>query len=309
MKLWELIIIGGGPAGATAAIYCARACINVLILEKGLIGGKLNKTLFIDNYPGYLDRNGFKLSENIESQLQDLKVTTLIEEVVSIEAAGKHWTVKTKNNHYNTLAVLITTGMREKKLEIENEVEYYSKGVSYCAICEGNLYTGQEVIVVGGGNSALEESLYLTSIASKLKLVHRRREFRGDEILVRALQARENLDIYTPFKPVKILVEADKVVGLEVENTETGERKKLSSAAVFIFIGLLPEIDFLSNLPLKRDERGFIYVDSEMQTNLPGIFAAGDVIHKDLRQIVTAMNDGAIAAISIKNYLKTLRGS
>ncbi|KMZ96289.1 hypothetical protein PVNG_02427 [Plasmodium vivax North Korean] len=148
--------------------------------------------------------------------------------------------------------------MRERQLEIENEREYYSKGVSYCAICEGNLYSGQDVIVVGGGNSALEESLYLSSIVSKVQLVHRRREFRGDEIVLKKLQKKKNVFIFTPFRPVRVVVDQDKVSGLEVENVETLEKTFIAGKAVFIFIGLLPECDFLSNLPLKKDERGFI---------------------------------------------------
>ncbi|RAO94808.1 thioredoxin-disulfide reductase [Mycoplasma wenyonii] len=308
--IWDLIIIGAGPAGATAAIYAARACLKVLILEKAVVGGKLNKTLLIDNYPGYLDRNGIQLAENIYSQLKDLKIETQIEEVIELTQNQEIWEVKTKSSKiFKSYSVLITTGLREKKLEIENELEYYSKGVSYCAICEGNLYAGEEVVVVGGGNSALEESIYLSAIVSHLKLVHRRREFRGDEILLRELQKKENVTIFTPYRPVRVLVENDRVSGLEVEQVETGEKIQLSSKAVFIFIGLLPETDFLSKLDIKRNSFGFVYVDEQMRTNLRGLFAAGDVIHKDLRQIVTAMNDGSIAAISIKNYLKELKKS
>ncbi|AFO52055.1 thioredoxin reductase [Candidatus Mycoplasma haematolamae str. Purdue] len=304
---WDVVIIGGGPAGATAAIYCARACLKTLIIEKALVGGKLTKTLFIDNYPGYLARNGLKLSDDIHSQLNGLEVPVEMGEVTKLERHDNLWTVTTKGKkEFKAHSVLITTGMREKKLEIENELEYYSKGVSYCAICEGNLYTGEEVIVVGGGNSALEESLYLSSIVSKVKLVHRRREFRGDEILLRELKSKPNSEIHIPFRPVRVLVDGDKVRGLEIENTETLERTELPGKAVFIFIGLLPETDFLSNLGLERDERGFVCVDHNMSTNLPGLYAAGDVINKELRQIVTAMNDGAIAAISIKNYIKSL---
>ncbi|AGX89045.1 NAD(P)/FAD-dependent oxidoreductase [Mycoplasma parvum] len=303
--IWDVIIIGAGPAGATAAIYCARSCLNVLIIEKALVGGKLTKTLFIDNYPGYLDRSGFQLSDNLLTQLKELKVEIKNEEVIEITSSNNNWELKTKKANFFTRTILIATGMRERKLEIENETEYYSKGVSYCAICEGNLYTGEEMIVVGGGNSALEEGIYLTAMASNLKLVHRRREFRGDEILVKQLKGKDNVTIFTPYKPKKILVENDKVKGLLVTHAETGEELEIKGKAVFIFIGLLPETDFLSNLSLERDERGFIIVDSEMRTNLKGIFAAGDVINKELRQIVTAMNDGAIAAIAIKNYIKS----
>ncbi|CBZ40512.1 Thioredoxin reductase [Mycoplasma suis KI3806] len=306
-RIWDVIIIGSGPAGATAAIYCARSCLNVLILEKALVGGKLTKTLFIDNYPGYLDRSGFQLSDNLFTQLKGLNVEIKTEEVLNIVESQNSWTIETKKSSFKSRAILIATGMRERKLEIENETEYYSKGVSYCAICEGNLYTGEEVIVVGGGNSALEESIYLTAMASNLKLVHRRREFRGEEILVKQLKGKENVEIHTPYKPKKVLVDGDKVCGLLVTHSETGEEKVISGKAVFIFIGLLPETDFLSSLALKRDERGFILVDHEMRTNLKGIFAAGDVINKELRQIVTAMNDGAIAAIAIKNFIKSIQ--
>ncbi|ADX98016.1 NAD(P)/FAD-dependent oxidoreductase [Mycoplasma suis] len=306
-RIWDVIIIGSGPAGATAAIYCARSCLNVLILEKALVGGKLTKTLFIDNYPGYLDRSGFQLSDNLLTQLKGLNVEIKTEEVLNIVESQNSWTIETKKSSFKSRAILIATGMRERKLEIENETEYYSKGVSYCAICEGNLYTGEEVIVVGGGNSALEESIYLTAMASNLKLVHRRREFRGEEILVKQLKGKENVEIHTPYKPKKVLVDGDKVCGLLVTHSETGEEKVISGKAVFIFIGLLPETDFLSSLALKRDERGFILVDHEMRTNLKGIFAAGDVINKELRQIVTAMNDGAIAAIAIKNFIKSIQ--
>lgn len=203
--------------------------------------------------------------------------------------------------------VLITSGMKERVLDIPNVNEYYGRGVSYCAICDGNLYSKKPVIVVGGGNSAVEESLYLADVTGGVNLVHRRREYRADDIFIKRMKKRDKIIENLPYIPVEVTVEGDKVIGLTVEHIETKDRKLICGDCVFFYVGLVPENYFLKKLKLEMDDGGFIKTNERMETSIPGIFAAGDVIHKELRQVVTAVNDGAIAAISIKNYINNLK--
>lgn len=301
--LYDSLIIGGGPAGMTAAIYSARACLKVAIIEKYLPGGKLTKTLSIENYPGFLENNGIELSKKMHKQVLENDVNFINDEVVSLEKQDSHWVVTTTEKKYFSKTVLIATGSKEKILGIPNEVEYYGNGVSYCAVCDGNLYKNQDVIVVGGGNSATEESLYLSKLVKHVHLIHRRTEFRADPIFVQRIKSTENITIHTPFIPLSVEIENEKVIGLKVKNVITNEIKILSGKCVFFYIGLLPVTEFLKNSNVKCDENGFICVDAHMSTNVDGLFAAGDITSKHLRQVVTALNDGAIAAISIKNYI------
>ncbi|AEG72373.1 thioredoxin reductase [Mycoplasma haemofelis Ohio2] len=306
-ELFDLFIIGGGPASLTAAIYSARACLKTAFIEKDWPGGKLNKTLYIENYPGYLELSGSSLGESMLKQVLDNGVKQYFGTVVDVKKDGEIWKIHSENNQiFKSKSILVASGMRERVLDIPNVKEFYGRGISYCAICDGNLYKGKPVVVVGGGNSAVEESIYLSDITSKVKLVHRRREFRAEAISVKKARDIENIEIYTPYIPVGAEVKDDKVVGLRIRNVETGEESLLEGDCVFFYVGLIPENEFLKSIDIEKDEWGFLKVDESMRTSIPGIYAAGDIISKNLRQVVTATNDGAIAAISIKSYIDSL---
>ncbi|AEW44917.1 thioredoxin reductase [Mycoplasma haemocanis str. Illinois] len=309
-ELFDLFIIGGGPASLTAAIYSARACLKTAFIEKDWPGGKLNKTLYIENYPGYLKLNGSTLGESMLKQVLDNGVKQYFGTVIDVEKEEKTWKIRTANNQlFRSKSILIASGMRERVLDIDNVKEFYGKGISYCAICDGNLYRERPVIVVGGGNSAVEESIYLSDITSKVKLVHRRREFRAEAISVKKARNIKNIEIYTPYIPIGAEVKDNKIIGLKVRNVETEEESLLEGDCVFFYVGLIPENEFLKSIDIEKDEWGFLKVDENMRTSVPGIYAAGDIISKNLRQVVTATNDGAIAAISIKSYIDSLEES
>ncbi|GCE63255.1 thioredoxin-disulfide reductase [Candidatus Mycoplasma haematohominis] len=304
MKVYDLVIIGAGPSGLSAALYSARAGLKVAFIEKEFPGGKLNKTLSIENYPGYTEINGPKLGEYMLQQVLDLGVEQIMGNVIDIRKTSDIWETETSNGKkYQSKTVLITTGMKERVLDIPNVHEYYGKGVSYCAICDGNLYSTKPVVVVGGGNSAVEEALYLADITQGVQLVHRRREYRADNIFVERMKKHVQIKENVPYIPIEITVKDKKVIGLTVQNTETQEKKLIPGDCVFFYVGLIPENYFLKNLNLELDNAGFIKVNEKMETSERGVFAAGDIIHKDLRQVITAASDGSIAAISIKNFL------
>lgn len=309
MEIYDLIILGAGPAGLSAALYSARAGLKVAFIEKDFPGGKLNKTLSIENYPGYTEINGPQLGGYMLKQALDLNVQQIIGNVVDIRQEESNiWTTETsKGKQYKSKTVLITTGMKERVLDIPNVNKYYGKGVSYCAICDGNLYSNKPVVVVGGGNSAVEEALYLADITKGVQLVHRRREYRADYIFVKRMKQNHKIQENIPYMPIEVTVENDKVIGLTIQNNETNERKLVPGDCVFFYVGLIPENYFLNSLNLELDDAGFIKVNEKMETSVKGVFAAGDIIHKELRQVVTAASDGSIAAISIKNYLNNTK--
>lgn len=299
--------MGGGPAGLSAALYCARAGLKVIVLEKDWAGGKLNKTLSIENYPGYTEINGAKLGEYMFGQIKEMGVELVLADVIDVKKSDDFWSVSSQEGKiFLGKTVLITSGMKERVLDIPNVKEYYGRGVSYCAICDGNLYAQKRVIVVGGGNSAVEESLYLADVTGGVELVHRRREYRADDIFIKRMRKNDRITENIPYIPIEVKVENDRVIGLVVEHTETKERKLIEGECVFFYVGLVPENYFLKGLNLEMDGGGFIRANGRMETSVEGIFAAGDIIHKELRQVVTAVNDGAIAAISIKNYINNL---
>lgn len=301
--IFDLFIIGGGPASLTAAIYATRACLKTAFIEKEYPGGKLNKTQSIENYPGYLENTGADLAEKMLKQALENEVQQFWGEVIDIKKEGKEWRIYTKDTSYISKTVLIASGMKERVLDIPNVKEYYGKGVSYCAICDGNLYKGKDIVVVGGGNSAVEEAIYLSDITSKVNLVHRRNEFRADAVSVKKMKSINNIIVNTPYIPKEVKVENEKVRGLVIKGEE---EKLIEGDCVFFYVGLIPESSFLSSLNLERDEAGFIKVDENMRTSQEGLYAAGDIISKNLRQVVTAISDGATAAIAIKNYLNAL---
>ena len=298
----KVVVIGAGPAGITASIYLKRAGIDLVLIEKMMPGGKISLTHKIDNYPGFTSIGGSDLANHMMNQLMENNIEIVFDEVSEVVKEGNKFIVKTSYSEYDADAVIVATGTVERKLGIPGEKEFFAKGVSTCAVCDGGFFKGQPMAIIGGGNSALEEALYLSSITNKVYVVHRRDEFRADQILVDRIKEDPNIEIVTPYNPIE--VKGDKMVSsLVLENAKTKELKEIEIKAMFAYIGAEPNTSFV-NIPTIFDEKGYINVNSEMETIVPGLFACGDCIKKNLRQVVTACGDGAVAAMSAVHYLK-----
>lgn len=298
----NVIIIGAGPAGITAAIYLKRGGFNPIVIEKMMPGGKISLTHKIDNYPGFSSIIGSDLASNLMNQLTDNEIELVFDEVISLTKNDDDFLVKTNYGEYQAKAVIVASGTLERKLGIPGEKEFFNKGVSSCAVCDGGFFKGQPMAIIGGGNSALEEAIYLSSLTGKVYVIHRRNEFRADQILVDRISNNKNIEIMTPYIPLEI--KGDNMVSsLVLENVETKEKKIIDIKAMFAYIGSDASLNFLNIYGLEM-EKGYIKVNSEMETNIPGLFACGDCISKNLRQVVTACGDGAIAGMSAVHYLK-----
>ncbi len=298
--MYDLIIIGAGPAGLSAAIYASRSNLKILILDGGAPGGKLNVTAEIENYPGNKNITGPDLAYGMFEHATHFGAEYEYGLVESIHLKEDHKEVVTNEQVYSTKAILIATGTKERRMNIPNENEMIGRGVSYCAVCDGAFFTDEEVAVIGGGNSALEEAMYLTKFAKKVHLVVRSNQFRADQIIQDALEKNEKIEVHFQQKPLEVIVEDNKVAGLLLENTITNEHSNLLVKGIFPFIGLDPVTDFLKPFDI-LDTQGYIVTDENMRTSVEGIYAAGDVRQKFLRQVVTATNDGAIAAQTISH--------
>ena len=302
-ELFDLIIVGAGPAGLTAAIYASRANLSVLVVESGVNGGKLSKTYEIENYPGIKKIGGLELANQLTEHGQQFGAKLITGEVKTITDNGETKTVElVSQKKYDCKAIIVATGTKERPLDLPRANEFTGRGISYCAVCDGFFYRNKNVVIIGGGNSALEESLFLASIANKVTIVIRRDEFRADAKVVDKVKENEKIEIITKSLPEELVIEDDKIVGIKVKNVDTGDITTLECSGIFPYIGADPCTDFLDKTIL--DERGYVITNPDMSTAIKGIFAAGDCIQKDLRQVVTACNDGAIAANSVNKYLK-----
>ena len=295
--MYDIIIIGAGPAGLTAAIYARRANKKVLVLEANTYGGQIINSLSVDNYPASPHISGFEFASNLYSQVKDLGAQIKFERVLEINQKKE---VKTKNNTYHAKAIIIATGAENRKLNIEGEEELIGKGVSYCATCDGAFYKNKEVAVVGGGNTALEDALYLSDLASKVYLIHRREKFRGEEKYVKEIQGKKNIEIIYNSQ-VKKLNSKNGLESIEIINNKD-EKKELQVQGLFIAIGRSPENQSFANL-IKLNSEGYIIAGENCHTSSKGIFVAGDNRVKELRQLVTATSDGAVAATEAIKYL------
>ena len=298
----KVIIIGSGPAGITASIYLKRSGMEPYLIESYMPGGKLSSTYKIDNYPGFDSINGSDLAFKMMDQLTKNQIDIHYETVTSVIKKNDKIIVESSVDSYQTEAVIIASGMTEKKLNIKSEDKFLAKGISFCAICDGGFYKNQPMAIIGGGNSALEEALYLKDLANPLYIIHRRNEFRGDQLVLDQVKESDNIKSMTPYVPVEFKGE-EVLDSLVLENVETKEQVEINVKGVFEYVGSIPNTSFVNNKEI-LNEQGFIEVDDKMMSKIPGIFAAGDVIKKDLRQVVTATNDGAIAAMAVKSYLK-----
>ena len=302
-KRENAVIIGAGPAGLTAAIYLIRAGYGALVLEENMYGGQVASTPTIENYPGLAQISGVDFSVGLYQQASGLGVEVLFQKLLGCSLAGEIKTLTTSEGTLQTRALIIANGARRAKLGCEGEERLAGRGVSYCATCDGALYRGKEVAVVGGGNTALEDALFLANTCPAVHLIHRRDAFRGAPILQASVLAKENIRIHYDTVVEEICGEKS-VEGLILRG-KSGERERLAAAGVFIAVGTRPDNGlFASSLPLTED--GYFDVGEDCTTPVPGVFVAGDSRKKPLRQIVTAAADGAVAATMAANYLNTL---
>ncbi|MEF9967513.1 MAG: thioredoxin-disulfide reductase [Longicatena sp.] len=295
-RRYDLIIIGAGPAGMSAAIYGSRAGLKTGMIEVGAPGGKLVKTAEISNWPGIIGTNGAKLATDMFEHSTTFGAEYIYGNVKKVEDATEYKKVICEDGTiYEAKAIIVATGTMERMMNIPGEAENIGRGVSYCAVCDGAFFRGQEVCVIGGGNSALEEANYITQFADRVNIIIRRDVFRADSIIQKAIEDNPKIHVITKHVPRKVVDDGMRVVGLVVENVDTGVQTEIPTHGIFPYIGLDPATTFLNELPI-LDEHGYMLVDDNCETKIKGIYGAGDVIVKKLRQVVTATNDGAIAA-------------
>jgi thioredoxin reductase (NADPH) len=302
---YDLLIIGGGPAGLTAALYAARARIRAALVEKVTPGGQMVTTDWIENYPGFTEGvSGPDLSRHMAAQVQRLGVPLISDEVAALELSGPIKTARLMDRELTARAVIVASGASPKRLGVPGEAEFFGKGISSCATCDGPFYTGKVVAAVGGGDTAVQESAFLARFARKVYLIHRRDRFRADRILQERLTACENVEILWDTVVTGVRGSAG-VEAIYLRNVKTHETRELSADGFFVWVGIVPNASFVGD-QLQQDTWGFIVTDAQMATGLPGVFAAGDVRHTPLRQITTAVGDGALAAYSVEHYLNSV---
>ena len=302
--IYDSIIVGGGPAGLTAAIYSIRAGKSVLLFERQVIGGQVAYTSMVDNYTGIKHIDGATLSSMMFEHAKSLGVEINYSEVIDLDFSEKIKKVKTHKGTFEAKTIILCLGASAKKLDIENEKKFLGKGISYCATCDGNFFKNKNVAVVGGGSTSLEDTIYLSNLAKKVFLVKRRAEFSGEKILcekVLALSKTPKVEVITN-SAVEEIVGKDKLEKIVVKNLVDGSLKELEVDGLFIAIGRKPDTEMVFE-KLNLDKNVYIITDEKMQTSVPGVYACGDVRAKQLRQIVTAVNDGAIASVNANEYI------
>ena len=301
-KIYDMIIVGGGPGGYTAALYAVRAGLDVLLIERLSAGGQMNLTGQIDNYPGFPEGvDGFQLSYNMQQQAERFGAKTKYAEVLELQLEGEQKSVRTNEGTYLAKTVVISSGAGPRPLGVAREKELIGRGVGYCAHCDCMFYRGKRVVVVGGGNSAVAEALYLSRIAKEVILVHRRDTLRATQIYLKPLQEAANVRILWNSEVEELL--GDEVLSeVKVRNLKTGEVQLLEAQGLFVSIGRKPATGLVKD-QLTLDGAGYIMAGEDTKTNIPGVYAVGDVRTKELRQIVTAVADGAMAAHVAEQFL------
>ena len=308
MAVYDVLIIGGGPGGYTAALYCARAGLSTVLFEKLSAGGQMGLTTEIDNYPGFPEGvDGFTLGQKMEEGAERFGAKTVLADVRSVELAGDIKTVHTSEGDYEGRTVVIATGATPRKLGVPGEQELTGRGVSYCAACDGMFYRGKDVVVVGGGNSAAHDASILARICKSVTLVHRRDTLRATKIYHAPLEAAENLTFSWDSTVEEIVSEGGKLTGVKVKNVKTGEEKEIPCDGLFVSIGRSPATELFKGA-LDLGPAGYIAADESTRTSIPGVFAVGDVRTKAMRQVVTAVADGATASHYIEAYLAEKMG-
>lgn len=304
MNLYDMIVIGGGPGGYTAALYGARAGLSVLVLEKLSAGGQMALTSQIDNYPGFEEGiDGFLLGEKMQAGAERFGAKTELAEVFSVELSGEIKTVHTSEGDFHGKTVVLATGASPRNLGVADEVKLIGRGVNYCAACDGMFYKGKTVVVVGGGNTSAADAMLLSRIAKKVILVHRRDTLRATKIYHEPLMNAGNVE-FRWNSTVSELLYDKKITGIVIKDVNTGELSQIDCDGVFVSVGRKPATELVKD-QLLLDSSGYVIADESTKTNLPGVFAVGDVRTKALRQVVTAVADGAVAAHHAEEYLMT----
>ncbi|AFT81404.1 thioredoxin-disulfide reductase [Leuconostoc carnosum] len=304
-KQYDVIIIGAGPAGMTAATYASRANLSVLMLDRGIYGGQMNNTAEVENYPGFNSIMGPDLAEKMYASSTQFGAEYGFGTVESIEMAGDLKIVHTDMDHYIAKAIIIGTGSEHIHLGVTGEEDYQGRGVSYCAVCDGAFFRDEDVLVIGGGDSAIEEGLYLTNLAKSVTVLHRRDKLRAQQIIQDRAFANDKINFKWHTEVVGIIGDKEKVTGVTVINNQTQEKSHIDASGIFIYVGLEPNTQVFGNLNITNDE-GWIITDEHMQTSIPGIFAIGDVRATELRQITTAVGDGGVAGQGAYDYISQL---
>ena len=294
--IYDIAIIGAGPAGMTAALYGMRAGMNVLLLEKAFPGGQMVSSNYVENYPGFVGISGAELAMNMKKQLTDITYKTA--EIISLDLLKDMKLIHTKKEEFQAKNIVIATGANPKKLGFSNEERLTGRGISYCATCDGAFYRGKTTTVIGGGNTALDDALYLANFCERVNLVHRRTEFRADATTVDKVKANEKIHLYTEYIPMEFIGE-DTLTGIRLKSTNSNETLTLATDGLFIAIGYQPNVSFLPEGILKS-KTGEIITDKDLMTNIENVYAIGDVRRKELRQIVTACSDGAEVISAIR---------
>ena len=304
---YDVAIIGGGPAGLTAAIYASRANLKAAVIEASAPGGKLMKTWQIENYPGFEKINGADLGLQMYAQAAGCGAQLVYGQVEKIQPADQGYSLQLADGSIiSAAAVIVAAGTKERTLDLPQADQFTGHGISYCAVCDGAFYRNQSVAVIGGGNSALEEALYLASLVKEVFIVVRRTALRADPVVSQQIEKTANVKVIGGYLPDSLLITDNKISGLRIRNTADATTMDLAVAGIFPYIGADPATDFLQGMGV-TDEKGYIIVNEQMETVRPGLYAAGDVTVKNLRQVVTAVNDGAIAADSAARRLRGLK--
>lgn len=301
-KVYDLIIVGGGPGGLTAAIYALRAKLDMLLIEKTGLGGQIALSDVVENYPGVPPMSGVEMMAKFEDQAKSFGLEVDYVEVQSIIDRGEYRELTTSDGELRTKAVIVASGAKPRRLGIPGEKEYTGRGVSYCATCDGFFFRGKEVAVIGGGDTAVKEALFLAKIVDKVHLIHRRDALRAEKLIQEKAFADPKIEFVWNSTAVEIV--GDKTVsGVSIRNVETGVIKELAVSGAFVFVGIEPNSDFID---CEKDSGGFIKTDESLQTSIPGVFAIGDVRTTRLRQVATAVGDGAIAATLAAELVESL---
>lgn len=302
-KSYDVVVIGAGPGGMTAALYASRANYSVAMIDRGIYGGQMNNTAEIENYPGFKSIMGPDLAQNMYDSSINFGAEYVYGSVESITDLGDTKLVKTDSEEIEAKVVIIGTGSEYKKLGVLGEDEFGGRGVSYCAVCDGAFFKNKDVVVVGGGDSAIEEGLYLTKIANSVTVIHRRDQLRAQKVSQERAFANEKMNFVWNTNVEEILGDENKVTGVRVRNNQTGEESTIDAAGVFIYVGLNPMTEPFKDLGITDDD-GWIETNDQMETKVPGVYAVGDVRKKDLRQITTAVGEGGTAGQQAFKYIE-----
>ncbi|TYO96811.1 thioredoxin reductase (NADPH) [Geothermobacter ehrlichii] len=307
--LYDVVIIGGGPAGLTAGLYCSRARLKTLLIERMIMGGQVMTTTKVENYPGFPGGiDGPELMMRFQEHCQEFGLETTTGEVTALRVEGVEKVLTVDDREVRARAVIITTGAEPSKLDVPGEAEFTGRGVSYCATCDGAFFRDQTIAIVGGGDTAVEEALFLTRFASKVYLIHRRDSLRATKVLQDRIFANDKIEVLWNQVVQEVKGDSSGMTSVELRDTRSGEVRDLPLQGLFVAIGVTPKANFLADI-LELDPDGHILTDADCRTSIPGVFAAGDVRKKILKQIATAVGDGAVAAIVAEKYIDELNNA